>query len=785
MNRHQAHCLRFLIPVLLAGLSLISILLTTQIRLDHARNYLIHDRINDLNVQITSLQYDLTDDLAVNNIDGARERLLLAAILPNVHAIILADAHDQVLLASRNSWRKQQATHVVPSYNAQFAQIAREQGVYQQSWQDSSHQGLIISIYYSINLGVVQSGTIRSNERGVLFVEYDLSQELLKRRHEALIEASWLAGLNLSVIVILGLIIHFRITRRIGHLVKVTSALKSQHLGYRSQLSGKDEIAKLSAAIDSMADRWQEAETTLEAAKEQANSANQAKSEFLAKISHEIRTPINGVIGMTSLLQDTTLSQHQRHHTDIIQKSAEGLLALINDVLDISKIEAGKMDLESSEFDINHLLEEVIGIIAFKACEKNIEVAYFVDPAIPDFLIGDATRLKQILLNLANNAVKFTDHGKIVLTVEVKTTLDNHITLVFAVKDTGIGIPADRLEELFLPFNQIHNPITRNTGGTGLGLNISKQLAEMMSGSISLMSQANVGSTFKVTLPFEISITPGSGSNRELLNWRILICDQPGVGRQSLKQMLERMGGEVVEMDNCEDAKSVLLKESTSENVFKLALINFSLASTDTINHLAELKQYPELDQLIIVCVANLNDFSIAKSKAAENRFVLYKPFRRSDLNTCISGVIEKNIPLPISSVINTETNNTGSGIRILVAEDNSVNQFVVRGYLKRLGYSVDIVDNGITAIEYLKDNDYALVLMDCQMPIMDGIDATKIIRNPESGVRWPGIPIIALTAYAYESDRLQCLSAGMNDFLSKPIKPEVLKALLGKWTIK
>ena len=778
MIRPQFYNLRFLIPVVLAGLSLISISLATYIRLEHARSHLISTRIDELNAQMNSLQYDLTDNLATNNIDLARERLLLAALLPDIHAIILANSNDEVLLASRNGWRRQSAAKVTPYYDSQMAQKARELSSYQQNWPETHGSDVIVSMYYSIDLGAIQAGIIRSTDRGVLFVEYDLSLPLKKARNEALTEAFWLASLNLSVIVILGLVIHFKITRRISHLLAVTSALKHQQLHTRSRLSGKDEIATLSAAIDSLADRWQEAETILEASKEEADAANQAKSEFLAKISHEIRTPINGVIGVTSLLEDTPLTQLQRQHTDMIQKSAEGLLALINDVLDISKIEAGKMTIEPTEFELNRLLEEVIAIIAIKACEKNVEIAYLIDTAIPDRLIGDVTKLRQILLNLANNAVKFTDHGEISITVKAETRPSDNITLSFTITDSGIGIPEHKISELFLPFNQVNSSITRPNSGTGLGLFISKQLAEVMGGAISVKSELGRGSTFTVTLPFSIAknLHPMQPPI-DLHGYRILICDTPSVSRAFLKQKLESMGADIIATDTYQMAKAALSKPSN--NAIQIALINFNLASFSTSDPILELTK----NQSKIACIANFNDFSIVKSELLENKFILYKPFRQSDINACLLSLTKAKTETDTAEEIHEKIIPNHFNIKVLLVEDNNVNQFVICGYLKRLGYSVITAGDGRAAIEQLKNSDFSLVLMDCQMPEMDGITATKIIRNPESGARWPGIPIIAVTAHAYEKDRLECLAAGMNDFISKPIKADLLKTMIKKWT--
>lgn len=790
MNRNKVYSLRFLLPTMLAVLSLVNVALVTYMQLYHAKNTLIQENIVELNAQMASLQYDLSDDLAINNMVGARERILTAALKPNIRNIILANSQNKVILATRNSWRNQPAQKVTSHYDTNIARQVIDRQNYQTKLPGSGETEFIVTVYYSLDLGMIQSGIIRSNEQGVLFVEYDLSLPLAKAQADAFIEAFWHSCLNLSVIAILGLTIHTRITRRMGQLVDVTSRLKHQHLTLRSALSGRDEIALLSAAIDNMADRWLEAENTLEASRRQANAANQAKNEFLAKVSHEIRTPLNGIIGMSSLLQDTPLSQAQRQQVDIIEKCAEGLLALVNDIMDISKIEAGKMDLELAEFDLNILVEEVVSVTAFKAYEKHLDIAYLIEPSIPNRLIGDAFRLKQILLNLTSNAVKFTNHGEVSLTLGIISRDSAEISLMFAVNDSGCGIPQHRLAELFIPFNQIDSSITRNSSGTGLGLYISSQLAKMMGGMITVHSEFGVGSNFSVTLPFliapmvqEASLTPN------LQGYDVLICDNKGIGRSSLKQKMELMGANVIETDNCQFAISTLLKTASSANPIRLAFINSSLNPVTTIDDLAELRNHPKLNQTELIWIANLNDFSIAKSKAFQNHAILYKPYRQSDLNICLAGFIGnsanlKSPVIPLRESASTITENF-SHLKVLVVEDNNVNQFVIQGYLKRLGYTIETASNGISAIEHLRNQDYDLVLMDCQMPEMDGITATKIIRDPHSGVKRPTVPIIAVTAHAHENDKAQCLSAGMNDFISKPIKLKTLKNLIMKWTNK
>lgn len=790
MNRNKARSLRFLIPALMATLSLVSILVVTYLQQYRHKNDLIHDSLEELHADMASLQYDLNDNLAIGNLVEARERLLLAALAPNVHAIILGNAKHEVLLASRNSWRRQSAEKVTPHYDRAFAQQAMERGGYQIEWPAAESEDYTVTVYYPMNLSSIGPGTIRSIDSGVLFIEYDLNLPLAKARTNAYLEALWLSSMNLTVIAILGLIIHFRLTRRIGKLVEVTSGLKHRQLSARSALDGLDEIAKLSRAIDNMADRWLEAENTLDVARQQADAANQAKSEFLAKISHEIRTPIHGIVGVTSLLQDTALSQLQQQQAGIILKSAEGLLALVNDILDISKIEAGKMVVEIAEFELNKVMEEVVDIVAFKAYEKNVEIAYLIDAGIPDRLIGDGTRLKQILLNLANNAAKFTDQGEIVLTVASENRDNDRISLEFKVSDSGCGIQTYRLSELFQPFNQIDNSITRNTGGTGLGLYICKQLAELMAGTIDVQSEFGVGSKFSVSLPFEISpAPPASPSDLKLLGYEVLLCDRQGIARSSLKQKLEALGAKINETDNFQLTKSLLLKSTASTNSRRLAFINFELAQNAVMNNLTELNNYCILNNIGLIYLANLNDFSIAECKTLPNIAYLYKPYRQSDIDTCLAGIIPGSVDTNATPAQHQhtalDTSENRPDLKILVVEDNSVNQFVMQGYLKRLGYSVELAKNGIAAIEHLKNTEYDLVLMDCQMPEMDGITATKIIRHPDSGTKRPAVPIIAVTAHAYETDKAECLSAGMDDFIAKPIKPETLKSVIAKWTRK
>lgn len=530
----------------------------------------------------------------------------------------------------------------------------------------------------------------------------------------------------------------------------------------------------------------------LETALLEAEEATRSKSVFLATMSHEIRNPMNGVIAMAELLLDTNLSQHQRQLAEIINKSGESLLALLNDILDFSKIEAGKFEIATTDFDFRTMVEDTAEMLAMRAVRSGLEMICRIDSAIPQHLKGDPCRLRQIIANLAGNAIKFTPQGEIIMSATLDHEDTNSVVIRFSVHDTGIGIQPSRQSAIFSPYVQADDSTTRRYGGTGLGLTICKQLTELMGGEIGVESEENQGSTFWFTVRLEKqspdvlhrqdSLWPIDISRR-----KILVVDDNATNRMHVAAMLGHAGCCCETASDGTAALQWLRRAAAQSEPFHLVLLDQTMPDMDCLEIGKLIKADPSLQSPGIIIMTVLGHQHSDGTLADKTDFDGYipKPVRQRHLYQCIAHAFAEkadNMPVDNAFTLRTEAESSNQNARILIAEDDVINQRVVQAIFGKLGYQPDIVENGIEAVQALQQTAYDIVFMDWHMPKMSGFEATAAIRSQDSNVICRNVPIVAMTANATQQDCDKCLEAGMNDYLAKPIKKDLLQGILKKY---
>lgn len=786
--------LRILIP---ATLILLSFLQTTYTFWSSSSQIKegIHKEVHkDLTLQLNQLQGNIEFLILHNHASQAQELITTLSSNTDIKAAFVIDQNNSILFSTRkdeigHNLLQLAKKHPVLAESKTFNKLKRirnlQRGVIEETQQ------MFIGMY-PVKLSNKKS-SIRRNTIGIIFILHDL-KNLDDHTVDTLLYKLTPQILAIFIFVFLiWVLIYFEVTLPISKLLHATQRFSDGDEKSRTNLKGKTEVAILGQAFDQMADRVssnqkqlqhmvEDRTIELKLALDESQAATRAKSEFLANMSHEIRTPMNGVLGMLSLLSDSSLNQEQQELANIALNSGETLLTILNDILDLSKIESGNLVLECTDFNIRQLIEDITALFAERAYVKGLELVCDLSIDTPNMVKGDPTRLRQIISNLLGNAIKFTEHGEVIVSTSVVGDEDQSTSLLIEIKDSGIGINKEAQSKIFDSFSQADSSTTRNYGGTGLGLTITSQLVNIMNGEIGVKSDIGKGSSFWFIIKFDKSLAeePLFEPDHNLQIYRTLIVDDNKTNRTILKYYLSHWQIPYETASSGESAIEKMHQAAENNTPYKLVLLDMMMPEMDGLDVAIWMRNNNDYKSTYIIMLTSvINKPNDSRLNSAKIDASFTKPVRPSilfDNIITVTASTNNNLSKKISKTSNVIPHQSA---KILIVEDNIVNQKVIKGILKKLNYDTHTVSNGQEAVDEVTKNHYDIILMDCQMPVMDGYLATKKIRALNKN----NIIIIAMTAHAMQGDKEKCLASGMDDYLSKPIRLNRIIDLLKKWT--